>query len=122
MVHAVYGRSKLEPDAARRLGLGPGPDGGPLLTEPAGAVKRAPARVLLLPQVTGRRETRVEELPRTEVLRTLVPGSIREGGGLGGRALQEMTRVVRTVPSYRLLLGTDVDGVAEAVAAAIEAA
>ena len=120
-VHAVYGRSKLEPDAARRLGLAPGPDGGPLLTDPASAVLQAPARVLLLPQVTGRRETTIEELPRTEVLRTLVGGSIREGGGLGGRALQEMTRVVRTLPSYRLLLGTDVDGVAAAVAEAIEA-
>ena len=122
LVHAVYGRSKLEPDAARRLGLAPPPDGGPLVTEPAGAVTRAVARVLLLPEVTGRPETRVEELPRTQVLRTLVPGSIREGGGLGGRALQEMTRVARTLPSFRLLLGTDPAGVADAVAGAIEAA
>jgi len=122
MVHAVYGRSKLEPDAAHRLGLSPGPDGGALITEPPGAVAHAAARVLLLPTVTGRPETRVEALPRTEVLRTLVPGSIREGGGLGGRALQEMTRVVRTLPSYRLLLGTDPAGVVEAVAAAIDGA
>ena len=78
--------------------------------------------MLLLPTVTGRTETVVEEIPRTEVLRTLVPGSIREGGGLGGNALQEMTRVVRTIPSYRLLLGTDPKGVTDAVAAAIEAA
>ena len=120
-VHAVYGRSKLEPDAANRLGLAAGPDGGPLLTEPDRTVREAPARVLLLPQVTGARETRIEELPRTEVIRTLVGGSIREGGGLGGRALQEMTRVVRTLPSYRLRLGTDVDGVSAAVAEAIEA-
>jgi hypothetical protein len=75
--------------------------------------------VLLLPQITGRRETQIEELPRTEVLRQLVPGSIREGGGLGGHALQEMTRVVRTLPSRRILLGTDPAGVAAAVAQAI---
>ena len=122
VVHAVYGRSKLEPEAARRLGLAPGPAGGPLISEPAGAVTRAAARVVLLPVVTGRPETRLEELPRTEVMRALVPGSIREGGGLGGRALQEMARVVRTLPSYRLLLGTDPTGVSDAVADAIDAA
>ena len=122
MAHAVYGRSKLEPDATRRLGLAPSPDGGPLITEPAGSVTRAAARVLLLPEVTGRVETHLEELPRTDVMRTLVPGSIREGGGLGGRALQEMARVVRTLPSYRLLLGTDRAGVADAVARAIDGA
>ena len=121
-VHAVYGRSKLEHDAALRLGLAADRDGGPLVTQPERTVQTAPARVLLLPQVTGERETRIEELPRTEVVRTLVGGSIREGGGLGGQALHEMTRVVQTLPSFRLLLGTDVDGVSEAVARAIEAA
>jgi hypothetical protein len=119
LVHAVYGGSKLEPEAAHRLGLSPDAAGEPHLSEPTGAVGCARARVLLLPQITGRRETRLEELPRTEVLRQLVPGSIREGGGLGGRALQEMTRVVRTVPSRRILLGTDPAGVAAAVAQAI---
>lgn len=122
VVHAIYGRSKLEPDAAHRLGLTADLEGGPLLSQPEDRVTRTAARVLLLPQVTGRPETRLEELPRTEVLRTLVPASIREGGGLGGQALQELTRVVRTLPSYRLLLGTDPDGVARAVASAIEGA
>ncbi len=122
MVHAVYGRSKLEPDAAQRLGLAPDPAGGAVITEPPRTAASARARVLLLPTVTGQVETRIEALPRTEVMRTLVPGSIREGGGLGGRALQEMTRVVATLPSYRLLLGTDPAGVVDAVAAAIEAA
>ena len=122
VVHGVYGRSKLEPDAAHRLGLSSEPSGQPLITDPDRWVSQAPVRVLLIPEVTGGRKSDLVEIPRTEVLRILVPGSIREGGGLGGRALQEMTRVVRTIPSLRLLLGTDPDGVSAAVSRAIEVA
>jgi hypothetical protein len=122
VVHAVYGRAKLDADAATRLGLEPACDGSPLVIEPECAVRKAPVRVLLVPQIVGGHVTRVESMSRRDVMRTLVPGSIREGGGLGGRALQEMTRVVKELPCYRLLLGTDPAGVSDAVAAAIEAA
>lgn len=122
LVHGVYGRSKLEESAVARLGLTPAVGGGPLVIEPARPIRQARARVLLVPELTGRRETVVEELPKTAVMRVLVPSSIREGGGLGGRALQEMTRVVDALPCQRILLGTDLVGVAAAVAEAIEEA
>ena len=121
-VHALYGRAKLDAESAVRLGLEPAPNGEPLVLDPPNSVSDAPARVLLVPEIVGGRDTHLEPIARTEVLRTLVPGSILEGGGLGGRALQEMTRVVKALPCYRLRLGTEVAGVSEAVAAAIEQA
>jgi hypothetical protein len=121
VVHAVYGRAKLDPESVARLGFEPAPDGGALIVDPPRAVREARARVVLMPEIVGGRATCVEPIPRTDVLRTLVHGSILEGGGLGGRALQEMTRVVKELPCYRLLLGTEVSGVSDAVAAAIEA-
>jgi hypothetical protein len=122
VVHALYGRAKLEVDSAARLGLEPAPRGAPLIVDTPNSSPRAPARVLLVPEIVESHATTFEPMARTEVLRTLVPASIRESGGLGGRALQEMTRVVKELPCFRLLLGNDPSGVAEAVAAAIEAA
>jgi hypothetical protein len=122
LVHALYGRAKLDVESAVRLGLEPAPDGQPLIVDPPKAVREAPARVLLVPEIVDGSGSRVEPIARTDVMRTLVPGSILEGGGLGGRALQEMTRVVKKLPCYRLLLGRDVALVSEAVAAAIDAA
>jgi hypothetical protein len=78
--------------------------------------------VLLVPEIIDDRDSRLEPIARTDVMRTLVPGSIREGGGLGGRALQEMARVVKTLPCHRLLLGREPKGVVDAVATAIDAA
>jgi hypothetical protein len=84
-------------------------------------VREAPVRVLLVPKIVDADVSRIEPIARTEVMRTLVPGSIREGGGLGGRALHEMTRVVKELPCYRLLLGRDPSGVRDAVRDGIEA-
>jgi hypothetical protein len=122
VVHAIYGRAKLEVDSAARLGLEPAPGGAPLILDTPNSSRRAPARVLLVPEIVDRSATSFEPMARTEVLRRLVPASIRESGGLGGRALQEMTRVVKELPCFRLRLGSDPSGVADAVAAAIEAA
>jgi hypothetical protein len=121
VVHALYPRAKLETDSADRLGLERTPGGEPLLVDTPDSARQAPARVLLLAEVTDGRATSVEPVTRTEALRTLVPASIRESGGLGGNGLQELARVVKELPCRRLLLGSDPSGVADVVAAAIEA-
>jgi hypothetical protein len=122
IVHALYPRAKLETDSADRLGLERAASGEPLFIDTPNLTRHAPARVLLLAEVAERRATSFEAVTRAEALRTLVPASIRESGGLGGNGLQELARVVKDLPCYRLLLGSDPSGVAEAVAAAIELA
>lgn len=120
VANALFGFAKLEPDAfarldaVRHLAVGDDPV-QPLLDPASHLVPTAPLRAVLLVSVTGETRTRVEPAAPTDVLRELVTGSLDEGGAT---TLAGLRRVATEVPCLRVGLGTEPDGVVEAVAAA----
>jgi hypothetical protein len=70
-----------------------------------------PVRAVLAPRITGRAGTSVTALPPGEAMRALAPSSLFQLGGARQRRLHAIAALVRTVPCYRLDLGTDLDAV-----------
>ncbi len=66
-----------------------------------------PLRAILLPRVTGGRDTRLVPASADQSLDALVPSSFIQLPGLGREGLQTMVRTVQSLPSYVLELGTD---------------
>ena len=124
-VWSVYKRAKLEPDAARWL---PSLDALAVVrTEEQTHIdpgehhrNDAPLRAVLLPQVTGERATRAVPIARAAAMRVLGTTTLVEGGGIARDALTTLTALARDVPCLRLELGSDLDGVADAVRTVIE--
>jgi hypothetical protein len=119
-VHSLYGLAKVEPDALRRL-----PALGPRIVDRTAAQwvvdlgsarrRHAPLRGVVLPRVTGDRASRLRPAAPADVVRTLVPASVLEGIGAGRRAMPILTQLAASVPCFHLDLGTDVDGVVDAM-------
>lgn len=122
----VYGFAKLERDALERLPeLGShvvDHDADQLVVAPPDRPGHgAPLRALMLPRVAGTVNTDVAPVSQRDALRALVAGSLHEGDGAGGTALQTLARLVQRVPCYRLDLGTDRAGVVTAVRNVLDA-
>ena len=66
-----------------------------------------PLEALLIPRITGRVNTTLEPVTIAEGLKALAPSTIVQLSGDGQSALRVLTRFVRQVPCYNLLLGTD---------------
>ena len=119
MAYPVYGLAKLEPDAFSRLSnvqhLAIASEPGQTVLDPgAGLVPSAPLRAVALLEIGGQDRTVVEPMSARQALRSLIEGSLQEGGGT---TLAGLRRLVSEIPCYRLLLGTDPDGVLASVKA-----
>ena len=66
-----------------------------------------PIRAILMPRVTGRRDTCLLPASAAQTLDTLIPTSVVELPGLGREGVQAIARIVGSVPSYVLETGTD---------------
>ncbi len=118
-VHTLYDSAKLHPDQLWRLphlraSISNGDRLGQekalfYLHEGFGEKLSAgfPVRAILLPQVTGRRETRLVPATLTQCLSALVPSSFVHSPGLGREGVLAMARVAQRIPAYILELGTD---------------
>jgi hypothetical protein len=78
--------------------------------------RRLPVRAVLLPRVTGRRETRALACSPGRALLALAPSTMLQLPGPCQESLDLMARVVRRVPCFVLEVGTDL----RAIPAAIE--
>ena len=115
--YPVFGLAKLEPDAFSRLTavqhmaieIEPGQT---VLNPAAGLVPSAPLHAVALLEISGQARTIVEPISSRQALRSLVEGSLQEGGGT---TLAGLRRLVAEIPCRRLQLGTDPDGVLAAV-------
>jgi hypothetical protein len=67
-----------------------------------------PIRAILLPRVTGLKETRFKRAYGAASLTALAPSTIFQTAGAGAPALQQLAWLVRQVPSYVLEIGTDI--------------
>lgn len=75
-----------------------------------------PLRAVLIPQLTGERETRVVAAPRAAGLKALAPTTITQMPDAGGEVIQRIASVVRTVPCFYLNLGTEMSRIPDVIA------
>ena len=78
-----------------------------------------PLRAILLPRITGQRETQVVPATPRECLDALVPSSFVQLPGLGRDGLQLMVQTVQTLPSFVLELGTDLTRIPPVIASVL---
>ena len=121
-VWSLYGRAKLEPDAARRLGdlagLGAvaSDSRGGVLVSPPRVARCAALRAVLLVQVGSRPDSRLgPPLLRQDALDALVETLRVENDGVTRGALAALLAVVDALPVRRLIVGSDPAGVVAAV-------
>jgi hypothetical protein len=74
-----------------------------------------PLRGLLIPRVTGRATTKLEPASAVEGLKALAPSTIFQLSDEGHQAFQVMSRFVKQVPCYTLLLGTELEQIPETI-------
>lgn len=68
---------------------------------------RFPLRAVLIPQLTGERETRVLAASSAAGLKALAPTTITQMPDAGGEVIQRIAAVVRKTPCFYLHLGTE---------------
>jgi len=78
-----------------------------------------PIRALLLPRITGRRETRLMSASAAAALAALAPTTVFQLPGEGRRTFETLAALVRAVPSHWLDVGTDLERIPEAIVEAL---
>jgi hypothetical protein len=73
-------------------------------------------RAVLLPQISGKTETRIERISPGASLVMLAPSTLFQLSGAGSLDFSNLSRIVRNVPSYSLKLGTDLSQIPGAIA------
>jgi hypothetical protein len=74
-----------------------------------------PVCAILVPHVTGLRETRLVLCGVGEAFRALAPTTLFQLPGADRKAFDKLASLVREVPTYRLDLGTDLPGIPRAI-------
>ncbi|MBN1260011.1 MAG: serine kinase [Anaerolineae bacterium] len=79
-----------------------------------------PLRALLVPRVTGRRETTVQRISAAAGLAALAPSTIFQLPGAGREAFTLMAQIAQQIPAFALNLGTDIQRIPEAILAVLQ--
>jgi hypothetical protein len=74
-----------------------------------------PVRAILLPCISGRRETILTPASSVDALKALALSTMSQLAGAGRESLQIMHQLVRLVPCYHLNLGTDLTRIPEVI-------
>jgi len=118
-VFSLYSTAKLEPhDLGRFPKLKPMVNNHGRLTSekaliflhdhaPGEIVRGFPLRAILLPRVTGRRDTRLERTTPAAALMALAPTTLVHLQGASQEAFGKLARLARKLPVYTLEAGTD---------------
>ena len=126
-VFSLYSTAKLEADNLQRF-----PDLAPLVSNaerldrekaliflhehhPQKLIGGFPIRALVIPKVTGRRDSTMETISPATALLALAPTTTKHLLGARRQTVAKLMRLVKTVPSYRLLAGTDLTQIPEAI-------
>jgi hypothetical protein len=70
---------------------------------------------MLMPEISTGRATEIVPASRADGLRAIAPSTLLQTPGAGDADLRQMARVAQAVPSYRLRLGRNLDGVIGAI-------
>ena len=79
-----------------------------------------PVRAILLPRVSGGRETSLNPASSVEALKALALSTMSQLTGAGRESLQIMHRLVQQLPCYHLELGTALTGIPDVISALLE--
>ncbi len=128
VVHSVYATGKVEPGTTARFprlasafASAAAPPPGEKIIAYLGDMSRGfPLRALVLPRVSGRRETEISPLPAALALRTLAPSTILQLPADGARTLASLASLCRRVPCFRLDVGTDLSQIPRAIERLLE--
>lgn len=74
-----------------------------------------PIRAILLPQVTGEKDTKLSSVSSMSALRALAPSTMLQLSGTGKSEFQSMANLVKQVPSYCLELGTELSQIPQVI-------
>ena len=76
---------------------------------------------LAMPRPTGRRQTAWRPVGASKAVFALAPSTMLEANGSGPGSLKPLAGLARSVPCFELELGTDMAGVAGALAELLDA-
>jgi hypothetical protein len=79
-----------------------------------------PIRAVLLPRVSGRRETTLSRASAADAMKALAPSTIFQLPGAGRRDFRALSAIVRKLPVYILNAGTDLSGIPEVIRRLLE--
>lgn len=131
-VYSLYNSAKLDPGQMRHFPelLPALVNADRLATEkalafvhghlPARVVQSLPVRVVLLPRITGKTESRLVAASPAAALRALAPSTIFQLAGAGEEEFRVLSAFVRQIPCFTLELGTDLSQIPAAVRGALE--
>lgn len=133
-VHALYATAKLDarslalvPEAAAHVAIPPGEPGAKsvLALDPAHRPRlpgSAALRAIAIPRVVARRESRLVPLGQAAAFLELAPTTVFQLPGAGAGATAFLRDLVTRLPCYRLEVGSDRAGPAQALAGLLERA
>jgi hypothetical protein len=125
--YSMYSSAKLKPDNTHRLGhletLIANRD--KLDTEkayillhqhfPEKLALTLPVKAIVVPQVTGLPDTQIAKASPAEALIALAPSTLFQMPGASRDGFQQLAQVVKQLPCYKLLLGTDLSQIPPAI-------
>lgn len=82
---------------------------------PQKLISRLPLRAILVPVIRGETNTVIEPCPRGEALMALGPSTLAQLPASGSKDLDSIARLVRSLPCFRMNLGTDLTRIAPAI-------
>jgi len=81
-----------------------------------------PLKAILIPRVTGRRETAIAPASAAAALKALAPSTIFQLAGNERPAFQALVRLVRSIPAYEIGLGTEISAIPGVISRFLETA
>ena len=78
-------------------------------------IDRFALKAILVPQVTGARDTSLEPCTQSEALQALAPSTMAQLPASGAADLKFMSQMVRKLPCYRLRVGTELAQIPRAI-------
>ena len=89
-------------------------------SHPAALIGGFPVRAVVVPEVTGRRDTAVEPAAQSLAMLALAPSTTRHLPAARARTAAELIRLTKSAGCYRLLAGTDLAQIPSALANLVE--
>ncbi|PSB01599.1 DUF1919 domain-containing protein [Merismopedia glauca] len=74
-----------------------------------------PLRAILVPKITGERDTRLSKSTAIAALKALAPSTLFQLSGTGESSFQMMSTLVKQIPCYTLELGTDISQIPQVI-------
>ncbi len=82
---------------------------------PEKLIVRFPLKAILVPRITGQRDTHIEPCGEGEAMMALGPSSLAQLPASGPDDLRQIAQLIRSAPCFRIRLGTDLAQIPRAI-------